>query len=236
MLRIHWERWKHWKEHPEYKVSSDGRIKLKGKLVTPKMSSGGYLCIRLEKELLSKNESTAIHVHTLVAHVFLNFTIGSGLSIDHLNHNKRDNSIQNLEVVTKAENLRRAKQDLINISETPISEDKLKNIKTVVEDIIANTNLTKTWINSAIKPILRNYTDKYYILKDGKYLALDDVSSLIDSKLFRKTELASKSAFKQDINTLVGMLKVNGFKNDDSFIYRKHLICRKQQLQVIPQA
>ena len=33
------------------------------------------------------------------------------LTIDHLNHNKRDNSLENLEWVTKAENVRRAKAD-----------------------------------------------------------------------------------------------------------------------------
>lgn len=35
------------------------------------------------------------------------------LTVDHLNHNKRDNSLDNLEWVTKAENIRRSKQDFI---------------------------------------------------------------------------------------------------------------------------
>lgn len=38
------------------------------------------------------------------------------LTIDHLNHNKRENSVFNLEWVTQEENLLRAKKDFINIA------------------------------------------------------------------------------------------------------------------------
>lgn len=234
MITIHWERWKHWKEHPEYKVSSDGRIKKNGKLVHQKINKDGYMYLDREQGKPEYGDRY-IPVHRLVCHVFRDLVMeDKEPTVDHLNHNKRDNSLKNLELVSAKENYKRARQDLINVPETRIPQAKVNKIKTVAEDLFANTKLATTWINSAIKPILRNYSDKYYILKDGKYLALDDVPSLIESKLFKQTQLASKSAFKQDINTLVGMLKA--VKNGHNLIYRKHIICRKQELLVIPQA
>jgi hypothetical protein len=37
------------------------------------------------------------------------------LTVDHLNHNKRDNSLENLEWVSQEENIRRAKADFIKV-------------------------------------------------------------------------------------------------------------------------
>ena len=45
------------------------------------------------------------------------------LTVDHLNHNKRDNSLDNLEWVTKEENWDRANADLIR---DQITKDILK--------------------------------------------------------------------------------------------------------------
>ena len=44
------------------------------------------------------------------------------LTIDHLNHNKRENTIYNLEWVTRKENLNRACNDLIKIQENEESK------------------------------------------------------------------------------------------------------------------
>jgi hypothetical protein len=46
------------------------------------------------------------------------------LTVDHLNHNKRDNSLYNLEWVTQKENLRRAKEDSYVDETTIVIKDK----------------------------------------------------------------------------------------------------------------
>lgn len=46
-------------------------------------------------------------VHRLVAAAFLGLDLKSDLEVDHLNENKGDNRVENLEVVTHAENLAR---------------------------------------------------------------------------------------------------------------------------------
>ena len=47
------------------------------------------------------------------------------LTVDHLNHNKRDNSLDNLEWVTKEENWERAVNDFVNQES---SEEKPKKV------------------------------------------------------------------------------------------------------------
>ena len=46
------------------------------------------------------------------------------LVVDHLNHNKRDNSIYNLEWVSKQENWERAMRDLISVDQNPDTGNK----------------------------------------------------------------------------------------------------------------
>lgn len=47
-------------------------------------------------------------VHTLVAMTFLGYTRASGLTINHINGNKSDNRVSNLEVVTIQSNIKHA--------------------------------------------------------------------------------------------------------------------------------
>ena len=107
-----------------YSASDDGQIKsndrlgadgrrLKGKILKAWIGNHGYLtvCLRVGNKNFRKL------VHRLVAETF----IGEGNSnteIDHKDGNKLNNSADNLEWVTRKENLKRAKNlGLINVSE-----------------------------------------------------------------------------------------------------------------------
>ena len=50
-------------------------------------------------------------VHRLVAKAFLKHNLDKYDTIDHLDQNKRNNSLSNLEIVTEEENLRRANEN-----------------------------------------------------------------------------------------------------------------------------
>ena len=62
------------------------------------MNSGGYLC------------ANGLPVHRLVASTFLKYFPGA--TVDHLDSNKRNNRLSNLEYVSSKENLRRACEKL----------------------------------------------------------------------------------------------------------------------------
>ena len=103
---IFWvEKWKFNKDYGVW-ISSEGNFKDRYKRPLPiKINSGGYCCVYTEKGYKA--------AHRLVMLTFKPIPDLESLTVDHLNHNKRDNSLKNLEWVSKGENLRRAQEDLI---------------------------------------------------------------------------------------------------------------------------
>lgn len=100
------ERWKWNKEYRVY-VSSLGRFKDEHKRNIPvKISSRTGYC--------SVETACGYKVaHRLVLLTFRPIPNAEDLTVDHINHNKRDNSLNNLEWVSREENVDRAKQDLL---------------------------------------------------------------------------------------------------------------------------
>ena len=100
------EKWKWNKEYRVY-VSNLGRFKDEYKRNIPvKISSKTGYC----------NVETACGykvAHRLVLLTFRPIPNAEDLTVDHLNHNKRDNSLNNLEWISREENQDRAKADLL---------------------------------------------------------------------------------------------------------------------------
>lgn len=66
--------------------------------------SKGYLIVNLMKEKKRKT----IKIHQLVAMAFLNHVPnGNTLVVDHINHDKKDNRLSNLQILTNCENVRK---------------------------------------------------------------------------------------------------------------------------------
>lgn len=91
-----------------YEVSSLGRIKSfrnpKERILTPVKNGRGYMKVILYKSDLKKQ----ITVHQLVSIAFLNHTPnGNKLVIDHINDDRTDNRLDNLQVVTQSFNLKK---------------------------------------------------------------------------------------------------------------------------------
>lgn len=94
------ERWKFNSDYGVY-VSTEGRFKDRYKRFIPiKITKNGYVKILTEKGLR--------YAHRLVLLTFQPTQDSENLTVDHINSNKRDNSLKNLEWVSKEENLKRA--------------------------------------------------------------------------------------------------------------------------------
>lgn len=120
-IRINIERWK-WNKTFEVYVSTMGRVKNRSKmLIPPKTTCHDYLCFYIP------HIRKFISAHRLVMLTWQPRSDAEFLTVDHINHNKRDNSLYNLEWVTTEENLRRAANDYA--ADACPEEPKLKKKK-----------------------------------------------------------------------------------------------------------
>ena len=95
------EEWKQIKDFPKYIISNEGRIKnAKGQILKPYVNHKGYFKIGLmgdDKKMHKKR------VHRLVAETFIPNT-NNLPEVNHLNFNKQDNRVENLEWCTDDQN------------------------------------------------------------------------------------------------------------------------------------
>lgn len=99
-----------WKPIPNYEglyeVSSLGRVKSlkfnKERILKNTIRSDGYLVVGLFKYRIKKDKK----VHQLVAMAFLNHTPnGNKLVVDHINGDKYNNTVYNLQLITQRQNI-----------------------------------------------------------------------------------------------------------------------------------
>ena len=95
------EIWKEVKGFEDYKVSNLGRVKslkfYKRKILKQTLNTNGYFHLNLLRE----GKPFIRKVHQLVAIAFLNHNpCGHNLVVDHINHNKQDNNVENLRITT----------------------------------------------------------------------------------------------------------------------------------------
>lgn len=111
------ERWKWNKEYRVY-VSNMGHFRDEYKALIPvKINQNGYCVVKTYL-------SNYVSAHRLVMMTWRPTRDMENLTVDHLDHNKRNNAVTNLEWVSREENQQRAKEDYVNVG--PV----IKNIKT----------------------------------------------------------------------------------------------------------
>lgn len=122
--------WKIIKDYPSYMVSDHGEIKSlnyngtkKEKILTPFPNKKGYLCISLYKDCKIKPSL----VHRIVAEAFIpNFD--NKPQVNHIDGNKQNNAVNNLEWCNNSENTLHAYKIGLNQNKRSVSQyDKNNN-------------------------------------------------------------------------------------------------------------
>ena len=118
------EKWAQITEAPEYYISSEWRLKStkywKEKILKPEKTSLGYL----KAQLITNWKRKRIFMHVLVARYFLPKDIYR-TEVNHINWDRTDNRVENLEYSNRIENVRHSKY--IIQKKTPVITKQLKN-------------------------------------------------------------------------------------------------------------
>lgn len=167
-LHIEFEKWKFNKEYGVW-VSNFGNFKDIHKRPIPKKvySQNGYVSV--------KTKHGNRMAHRLVMYTWCPIEDREAFTVDHLDHNKRNNRVDNLEWVSQAENVMRAKDDIvaspipaiINATAEPTDRDTGKILEEG-DDILAHwlTTTTDTTCRSFI--VQEGITlDTIFINNDG---------------------------------------------------------------------
>ena len=93
------EQFKRIKDYPEYEINDKGVVRRYGKIRKQTLTPKGYLRIRLSKGCVIKN----LFVHRLVYQTFVG-EIPEGYFVNHIDENKQNNSVENLNLMTSKEN------------------------------------------------------------------------------------------------------------------------------------
>ena len=173
-LHIEFEKWKFNKEYGVW-VSNFGNFKDIHKRPIPKKvyQQNGYVAV--------KTKHGNRMAHRLVMYTWCPIEDREAFTVDHLDHNKRNNRVDNLEWVSQAENVMRAKDDIvanpiptiINATAEPTDRDTGKILEEG-NDILAKWLATTT-----------DTTFRSFIVQEG--ITLDTV--FINNDGFRGTAM-----------------------------------------------
>ena len=132
------EIWKDVKDYEGlYQVSNLGRIKRKSKIIKNGIDTKGYCYVNLSKNGIVKN----VRVHRIVAISFIP-NIENKKEINHIDGNKQNNCVSNLEWATHKENIKHAiktnllpKEKLIELSKLGVEKNK-KQVAQIKNNVI----------------------------------------------------------------------------------------------------
>lgn len=198
-LHFHIERWKK-RADLGILISTDGRIKdiHTKKIIQPKINGNGYYFISINNENYK--------VHRLVAQTFLGNI--DNMTIDHLDGNRRNNKLSNLEIVSFAENIKRAKNNFVRLDEDIILQSVQDNGLSAHEVISAIKFYKKEIIN---KKIVAATVEEFYTIakKRGVNIPSDiDAEKIMDririKALANETYMGIKLSMED--NNIVGYI------------------------------
>lgn len=167
-IKINIERWKY---NPTFElyVSNMGHIRNKSKAdIAPKVMENGYMVVFVNGSI-----NGYMLLHRVVMLTWKPTPEAERLTVDHKDHNKRNNALSNLEWVTQKENVRRANRDYLR--KATLSGEKVvitkkehpnkKKDKPIKKEIIGIVIRGKVFDNVTMPPVFIERDDGEALLE-----------------------------------------------------------------------
>lgn len=138
------ENWQPLYNFPYYQVSDKGQVR-RTFVYKPKPNNAGYPCVNLSY----KNNQRKIAIHRAVWEMFRD-TIPPDRMINHMDGDKTNNDISNLELVTNRENIEHYKNNLLTyrgskVNTAKLTDDIVKDIRAKRENGYSTAMLVKDY-------------------------------------------------------------------------------------------
>lgn len=155
------EYWKQIKDYPHLLISSKGRVwtLTYNRELKTHLTNRGYKRVNLSKDKTVKR----VHVHRLVAEAFIPNPYNLP-TVDHIDGNKLNNNVENLQWLNYSDNIRKAKNGHGNIIKPVICVETGKVFKTIKAAAL-EYNITPSIISSLVRgeyPSYHKLHFKYY--------------------------------------------------------------------------
>ena len=157
--------------HPKYEISTSYPFVIRDKstkrILKETITAQGYSNINID--------STTIPIHRIIAEQFINPNI-QGMDVNHINHKRLDNRIENLEVITHSENLKNRKVFVKQVSEY-IPQDNIDKDNLIQLERYKNCEFNKYYFDK-INEKVYIYQEKFGRYKvvnpsrNGKYMII----------------------------------------------------------------
>lgn len=148
------EKWIRVDKYPRYSISDRGRLRNEesGRITVGSLTSQGYRAIKIGKD--------SVRIHRLVAKAFLKNESG-GNDVNHIDGNKQNNGVYNLEWCTRSHNVKHAhgflprrpiptgdNHALTKVSDSDISEIKRRHSSGLVmqKDLASEYGVSRAFI------------------------------------------------------------------------------------------
>jgi hypothetical protein len=149
-----------------YEVSNLGNVKRNDKTLKPWINNSGYYSVSLSKNGIRKVRT----VHQLESESFLNFIqCGYKLVINHIDFNRLNNHLENLEIVTQREN---ANKKHIKSSSQLVGVSFIKSLKKWRGQIVIGTTVKYLGVFDSEIEASEYYQNALISLKNGSKIII----------------------------------------------------------------
>lgn len=155
-MKIQIERWKWNKEYGLY-VSTLGHFHTAHKRPANTYVKNNYIYVYAYGE-----HNTYISAHRIVMKTWAKRPQYSNMTVEHIDHNTRNNALSNLEWITRDENQRRANQDAI--APTELVPSQTMDVQTHMEEYQESIKQIRKLLQSPLSAAHKDYTPAFATL------------------------------------------------------------------------